>query len=305
MPEQNLVMGAVYPFDQNGNDNGLITPADQYFPKIGKIASQYFPLRNRIPLYERHHKAIATVNSLVAEHLKENEAQKGSLLDVGGSTGNRIYSIDSLVGGSLKKHLLDIDQISVEEAIGKGINAKQLNIAEGIFPYSHNSIDAASIFWVMEHLPPDTQKHVIKQIHRVLKPGGTLYLQDDKVGVDEDRIQYFETFLKPKGYDIGTFFLGIFEPTGLEPKVPEGHESIHPTSNLNPAYRLVSEPMYGSGFTLKKLAALTQEFFNLESIKLIGFQEEESAGDILAANMEEVEKFNGQWGNFIAALRKK
>lgn len=304
MAEQNLVVGAVYPFDRFGKDSGLIIPAGEYFPKMGEIAALYFPLRNRIQLYPRHNETSATVDQLIAGHLEWDGQGSFHFLDVGGSTGKRITDIERRLGVNLEKHLLEIDPISFKEGIAKGIDSRVLDIAKDAFPYADGSIDAAGIFWVMEHLSPKSQEHVIQEIARVLKKGGILYLQDDKVGVDQKRRGYYERWLKPKGYGIGTFFLGIFEPTGLPHELGENN-SIHPASNLDPGYRLVAGPIYGSAFTLESLMALTEKYFELENLKLIGFQDEKNAGTVLAEGISEAERFAEKPADLFAILRRR
>jgi SAM-dependent methyltransferase len=309
MSEKSLETGLVYGKRLDGSDNGYILDAETYFPTMDQVAKDFFTLWNRIPLTERHKKVIDTVDGLIAEDITSYAERRLKFLDVGGSNGSRILDIERRLPFGLEKHLIDIDGDSVAEAKERRIKALQLDVGQKIFPYEDETFDAVSLFWVLEHMHPDRHNHVIEEIYRVLKPGGILYLQDDIYGDNLGYKQAFEFGLKPKGYEEGTFFLGIFEPTGRESRFPEEiRQLIHSASDADPAYKLLRR-MYGRAFSLSTLEKTTcSHFGDPEGIHLIELHDSQRAGTILASGKEDVKRYRRaqkEWAVFLAVLKKK
>jgi len=67
---------------------------------------------------------------------------------------------------------LDIDSKSIQEVIIKGFNASIFELSNPIIQFSDESIDIVFSSNVLEHIPPPIYYTVLKEIHRVLKPGG-------------------------------------------------------------------------------------------------------------------------------------
>ena len=223
---------------------------------------------------------------------------------MGGSTGSRLIELEKGIGSIIDKYLLEVDPVSVREAEKKEIYATQLDISEGNFPYQDRSFDVVTLCWALEHMQPQKRGNVIREIHRVLKDGGRFYFGDDLYSKIPWEEEHFNRVYKPKGYGLGTFFLGIFEPTGLPSSDPKKvQESKHPASDRDMAYKLVAGPMFGKVFLLDELRQLVQDF-NLDDIILTEIDNLENAGKIIARGTLEIEKNQNNGGAFLASLRK-
>ncbi|MBI2542031.1 class I SAM-dependent methyltransferase [Candidatus Woesearchaeota archaeon] len=302
MPQRNLVTGNVYDLARYEQATGRSMHADEYFKRIGKIASEFFPLRSQIPLTPMHNSVIAGVNREIAGDMQEYAAEGLKFLDVGGSSGGRILDIENrlkqLKGVGLEKYIIDVDRRSVDEAKAKGIDSRQLDLTKERFPFGDGTIDSAFSGWTFEIIPPYGHGHVAGEIHRVLKPGGKFYFQDDKHGESEVRSEHYNNVLKPRGYNPGTFFYGVFEvPPDFK---PQKTGSIHPTSDRDPSSKLIGEPMYGKGFSLDEIKKLADGRFGIEKALLIN-----RADEITGSGEEDFRKFADDWAVFLAVLRKK
>ncbi|MBI3027021.1 methyltransferase domain-containing protein [Candidatus Woesearchaeota archaeon] len=265
---------------------------------IGEHATSYYRLRNQITS-RNVTRVNGTIDGLIAEDLRKGKYE--IFLDVGGSDGSRAHNIHTLYGNRLDLHVVDIDAGSVSKAAKLGINAQQGDINERL-PYDDKSFDVVSLLWTLDQIPEGQKKRVIKEMHRILADRGTFYLQVGKF-ID------FEHPSKQLGYPRGTFFNGVFEPTG-EGSAASGltRNSIHgDVSDLNPAYRLVTKPMYSSLFTLDKIRELTSAHFDLEKIYLVSFDKDETkSGIVLADNAKDIEsKHKDTNGLLLAILKKK
>ena len=303
MSQRNLVTGAVYDLDRYEKDTGRSMHADAYFQRIEKIASEFFQLRSQIPLTSAHHNVIATVNEEIAGDMQEYARDEFRFLDVGGSSGRRLLDIEDrlrrLKGIGLEKHIVDIDRRSVEEARANGIDARQLDLTQERFPFVDETIDSVFSGWTFEIIPPYRHRHVASEIHRVLKPEGRFYFQDDKYGEGEKNTKHYKEALKPRGYMPGTFFYGVFEVP--QDFVPQKTDSIHPTSDQNPNSKLIGEPMYGKGFSLDEIKELADGHFGIEKAILINNR----SGEIMGSGEESFRRLADDWAVFLAVLRKK
>jgi ubiquinone/menaquinone biosynthesis C-methylase UbiE len=279
-------------------DTKNIPNPDELASNIGDYAGSFFSQRNRLPS-TRHDRVNNTINTLIADKLRTQEG-KIKYLDVGGSDGDRAYNISKRAGNGLEAHVVDIDQVSIDKAVERGIKAQQANIAQRL-PYDGKSFDTVSLLWTLDHVPDSQKADVIGEIRRVLGDNGTFYLQVGKhVEFDDPSEQL--------GYRKGTFFLGVFKPTGEKSSTEETPKSIHGDVNdKNPAYKLVSKPMYASLFSVEQIRELTREYFDLDQIYLIGFERDESkAGNVLANTVEDIrQNHQDSEGIFFAILKKK
>jgi SAM-dependent methyltransferase len=301
MPQQSIVTGRVNDLDRYERATGKSMQADAYFQRIGEIARDFFTRRNLIPQTENHDRVIDTVDRLIVEHMSGYARAGLKFLDVGGSTGKRILDIEQKL--RLEKYVIDIDDISVRVANGKGIQARQSNVAEERFPFEDGTFDAVSSFWTFEVMQPENHTHVISEIHRVLKPGGIFYFQDDKHGVSPQE-EHYRNVLEPRGYKPGTFFYGVFEVPDLS-EVRGNTGSVHLASDLDPKARLIGEPMYGKGFSLDELDQLVSNCFDMEKISLIELSDVKTAGKEIASSREQVEQLKHKWAPFLTVLRKR
>ena len=183
MPQRRLVTGNVYDLDKYERVTGRSMHANDYFPRIGQVASEFFPLRSHIPLTPTHNSVIPAVHREIAGDMQEYATNGLKFLDVGGSSGGRVLDIEGrLKGVKLGKYIVDVDKRSVDEARTKGIDARQLDLTQERFPFESETIDSAFSGWTFEIIPLHFHGHVAGEIHRVLKPGVRFYFQDYKYG---------------------------------------------------------------------------------------------------------------------------
>lgn len=111
----------------------------------------------------------------IARHIKSEDIKGKYILDIGSGSG----WIEELI---LKKGAKKIVGIDVSENAIK--QAKKLKLKKVVYkrasaldiPYKDNTFDTVVSFEVIEHIPFNTEEEMFKEVHRVLKPGGTFYL---------------------------------------------------------------------------------------------------------------------------------
>jgi SAM-dependent methyltransferase len=95
----------------------------------------------------------------------------GTWLDYGCADGG--YSAALLANGAVSVVGVDIEEDRIEEAKAKGIpNATFLSFDGSKIDLPDEAIDGAFVNEVMEHV--DHEQRSLKEIHRLMKPGGTL-----------------------------------------------------------------------------------------------------------------------------------
>ena len=72
---------------------------------------------------------------------------------------------------------VDADQKMIDECVKQGFQVRQKDITKFLLEQDDESVDVISCIHVAEHLLIDTLKDVIRQIYRVLKPGGILIVE--------------------------------------------------------------------------------------------------------------------------------
>ena len=78
---------------------------------------------------------------------------------------------------SWKVEAIDISEKSIVRAIEKKISNANFSVYDGkSIPFADNSFDVAFIAAVMHHIDSSLHGSLMKEIFRVLKPGGRLYL---------------------------------------------------------------------------------------------------------------------------------
>lgn len=269
--------------------------------QIGEIAEDFFSKRYAIdsstdkpfiPYGSDHNSVIERVNGLITPHIPKN-AKK--ILDVGGSDGSRIANI----GSDLEKHVVDI---AVPEKRESGVYFTNADINKGLF-YNDRSFDCTILLWTIAHVLEENRRGLIEEIHRILKPGGYLYLKEVKAPEIDEMKKDFEDRLEPFGYKFGDYFYAVFEALtqkGIKKVEEEAIESgriLHDIELDTANFKKVSDAMYGSALTFERLESYYKDLFNLDSITLIGFRE--NSGKVIKEIKPESE---GVW---LAVLKKK
>lgn len=178
--------------------------------------------------------------------------------------------------------------------------------------------------WTIAHVLDEDRRGLIKEVCRVLKPGGYLFIQDVKAREIDGWKEDYENRLKPLDYKFGDYFYAVFEAVtsegiGMAKEVAVAKEGkflsfldIHPKYLKNPKYRKelykegpkepnphfeqISLPMYGSCFTSERLEELYKCLFELEDIHLIGYRENPGEEKPITPEAE---------GCLLAVLKKK
>ena len=99
-----------------------------------------------------------------------------SMLDFGCGDGNSVkYMRKYFPNANL--HGTDVSELSIEEADGKKISGAQFKAYDGhTLPFEDDEFDVVFTSMVFHHISFDLHESILKEIYRVLKPGGRFYL---------------------------------------------------------------------------------------------------------------------------------
>ncbi len=115
-----------------------------------------------------------------ARHLSfVNPEPKQRVLDVGCGTGKTLLLLSQKCDKSVALHGIEPSEDMLKQAKAKlGDRAKiQQGIAQEL-PYSGNHFDFVISTQVLHHLPAPEKKKMLKEMRRVLKPGGIVVISD-------------------------------------------------------------------------------------------------------------------------------
>jgi SAM-dependent methyltransferase len=97
-------------------------------------------------------------------------ARPDGLLDVGCGYGGVAAGLAELLGAS-DVHGVDLDPDVVDEAGGKGVEVRCVDVSEGL-PYDDVRFDLVTCFGVLDYLPLFDE--AVRELWRVLRPGGVV-----------------------------------------------------------------------------------------------------------------------------------
>ncbi len=139
-------------------------------------------------------------SDLLMQHINN----PGSVLDLGCGNGRMLHELDKLGFSPLSG--CDVSPKMIELA-QKVFPKADLKVNTGsILPFDDNSFDTVVVLAVLTAIPDSSeQKQLINEIHRVLEPGGIVYIGDFLLNDDERNIARYQKYLKAHG----TY--GIFE----------------------------------------------------------------------------------------------
>jgi len=215
--------------------------------------------------------------------LREVPSLKGHHLDIGSGTGALIQLI--------KEHYPDLETsvCDYSDAFMKipGQKVETVDLNHDTLPYKDNSFDLITFTEVAEHL--ENHHTIIREIYRVLKPGGMLVMTTPNILNIKSRIRFFL-------YGFWNFF-------GPMPVGHDSHESA--LGHITPiSYFYLGHTLMETGF--KKLHCGFDKYFARSIIPLISFYfpirlytrmrvrwETEKHKTINDSNMELIKPLNG------------
>jgi len=151
-----------------------VTDKKEFIPALGyDWLTAYYDLAIKLTMPEKRFR-----NRLMDE-VNPNSNEK--ILEFGFGTGQNLV-IGKLRNSNTKFYGLDIDP-KVKRMVESRLKSKNLNIPlklydGGKFPFKSNNFDKVFSSLVFHHLDTKVKKHCLKEINRVLKPGGLLIIGD-------------------------------------------------------------------------------------------------------------------------------
>lgn len=146
-----------------------------------KSVGRDYGTQTEVDVYDASHadfRDIQAESNRVLDHLG---IKRGDLvIDFGSGTGT--FSIEAARRGA-KVHAVDVSQAMLARAKAKAVEAGVSGIEfhhAGFLTYEHpaDPADAIVTTFAFHHLPDFWKGIALKRIHRMLKPGGQLYLHD-------------------------------------------------------------------------------------------------------------------------------
>jgi ubiquinone/menaquinone biosynthesis C-methylase UbiE len=127
-------------------------------------------------------KGIAGVDSYyfaeykIKELLQFEKNSNSVFLDLGCGDGATEFFLQQYFP-KIKVHAIDVSAKSIEMAESRRLNNSTFRVFDGSkIPFSESKFDIVFVAGVLHHVSPVTQKLLLTEINRVLKPGGRLYV---------------------------------------------------------------------------------------------------------------------------------
>ncbi len=119
-------------------------------------------------------KYLAEQRGRIARKLLSSDRGLGRILDVGCGS----YPFFLLSIASSEKYGVDkvIDEETTSRFQRYGIVLKDHEIESGAMPFDGDFFDAVTMLAVVEHIAPERLAEVLSEIHRILRPSGTLVI---------------------------------------------------------------------------------------------------------------------------------
>jgi SAM-dependent methyltransferase len=134
-----------------------------------------------------------------------------ALLDVGCNSGQLLSWVRERKT-ALRLAGVEVNRVAVEHAHAHIPEAEVHACGAESLPFGDGEFDWVTCIEVLEHVPPELRSQVIREIHRVLKPGGALVLQVPHAGafawLDPNNLRYrmprlYQKFIRSGGRDRG------------------------------------------------------------------------------------------------------
>ncbi len=122
---------------------------------------------------------------ILRQYLSLAGNKEGILLDIGGSTGNISYHFQNDFSSVIVLDILFPSLAQLEQSLFEPLQADALSL-----PLKDESVDRIISVDFQEHLPPDQMLHLLKELHRILKPGGICAVFTSCYGLSIRRLIY-------------------------------------------------------------------------------------------------------------------
>lgn len=125
-------------------------------------------------------------------------AKDAYILDVGCGYGRTLRELHGL--GYTNLHGIDFSEKMIERGLDENsfLDLKVMKNADIDMP--DHSVDAVILFAVLTCITRDhDQEYMVKEIKRVLKPGGIVYVNDFLLNEDERNVTRYETYAEKYG----------------------------------------------------------------------------------------------------------
>ena len=107
------------------------------------------------------------------------QEEPATVLDVGSGTGTLAIALASRLGPGVVTGLdLDPDVMALAQAKEDAGDVRWQIGSATLLPYADGSVDAVVCTLVLHHLPLDLKETALREMHRVLRPGGLLVIGD-------------------------------------------------------------------------------------------------------------------------------
>ena len=110
----------------------------------------------------------------------------GQLLDFGGGCGDFVAALKNMCRQGCEAHCLDIKRWITKEHTLKHRSVKYSFVDTWRLPYEDNKFDLVTVLQVIHHL--DHPLQTLRELHRVLKPGGYLFVREHDCQSYEDQL---------------------------------------------------------------------------------------------------------------------
>jgi len=140
------------------------------------------------------------------------------LLDIGCGFGG----LTRLVGEHLgidELHGIDIDERILEEALGKGVQARRVDVQKETLPYADGFFDLVISLGMIDYLP--TFDPLVREVNRVLAPGGHALASLPNLASWHNRLALLLGY-QPRDVEISDSLLAGVLPS-YRGDVPSGH----------------------------------------------------------------------------------
>lgn len=180
---------------------------------------------------------------------QKKRAVYGRLIDKWIPIGGRVLDI-GCGDGSLMEQMLehgcepigvDTNTAAVDACLAKKLKVSEVDGLAYLTSQPTASFDAVTCLHVVEHLPNTTLAELVREVHRVLRPGGVFVFETPKIASIYDFTQYYyidPTHKQPRHHDLLRFLCtdAGFADVAVE-DVPTGEESSKLDLDLGSAER--------------------------------------------------------------------